>query len=385
VQSAGRTPEGAGARRPGGVRMTLLERSVYGNAVGTWLLAVAVGTGLAAVLWALRRYGLGWLGRRAAATRSDLDDLLGELLARTRGFFLLALGLHAAATVLVLPPRLGRTLGMVVGLLVLLQIGLWGTAVIGFFIGRTVRRMVEQDAAVATTVSAFGFVARLVLWTLVAFVALDNLGVNITALVAGLGVGGIAVALALQNVLGDLFASFSIVLDKPFVIGDFIAIDGFAGTVERIGLKTTRVRSLSGEEIVFSNTDLLKGRVRNFKRMQERRVAFSFGVVYETPPETLARIPEIVRAIVEAQPLARFDRAHFAAYGEFALTFEVVYHVRTPDYAAYMDTQQAINLELYRRFQAEGIAFAYPTRVVYMRQTPAAAPERSPAQRAARD
>ncbi|MDR7555848.1 MAG: mechanosensitive ion channel family protein [Armatimonadota bacterium] len=353
--------------------MTLLERSVYGNPVGTWLLAVAVGAGLLAVLWALRRYGLAALGRRAAATPSDLDDLLVALLARTRGFFLLALGVHAAATVLTLPPRVGRALGVAVGLLVLLQIGLWGSAVIGFYIGRAVRRTVEQDAAVATTLSAFGFLARLVLWTLVAFVALDNLGVNITALVAGLGVGGIAVALALQNVLGDLFASFSIVLDKPFVIGDFIVIDGFAGTVERIGLKTTRVRSLSGEEIVFSNADLLKSRVRNYKRMQERRVVFSFGVVYETPPETLARIPAMVRAIVEAQPLARFDRAHFAAYGEFALTFEVAYYVRTPDYAAYMDTQQAINLELYRRFQAEGIEFAYPTRVVYVRVAPEAA------------
>ncbi len=365
--------------------MTLLERSIYGNPVGTWLLAVAVGAGLVVVLWALRRYGLAALGRRAAGTPSDLDDLLVALLSRTRGFFLLALGVHAAATVLALPPRVGRTIGVAVGLLVLLQIGLWGSAATGFYIGRAVRRMVEQDAAVATTLSAFGFLARLVLWTLLAFVALDNLGVNITALVAGLGVGGIAVALALQNVLGDLFASFSIVLDKPFVIGDFIVIDGFAGTVERVGLKTTRVRSLSGEEIVFSNTDLLKSRVRNYRRMRERRVVFSFGVVYETPPETLARIPAMVRAIVEAQPLARFDRAHFAAYGEFALTFEVAYYVRTPDYAAYMDTQQAINLELYRRFQAEGIEFAYPTRVVYVRAAPAAPSDGTSAQRAAND
>jgi len=214
--------------------------------------------------------------------------------------------------------------------------------------------------------SAFGFLARLALWTIIMFSALDNLGVNITALVAGLGVGGIAVALATQNILGDLFASFSIVLDKPFVIGDFIIVGECLGTVERIGLKTTRIRSLSGEQIIFSNSDLLGSRVRNFKRMYERRIVFSIGVIYQTSREQVAAIPAMLRESIEAQQMARFDRAHFKGFGDYALHFEAVYYVRSPDFTRYMDTQQAINLEIMRRFEEAGIEFAYPTQVVYV-------------------
>jgi len=198
--------------------------------------------------------------------------------------------------------------------------------------------------------------------------ALDNFGVNITTLVTGLGIGGIAVALALQSVLGDLFASLSIVLDKPFVIGDFINVDEYMGTVEHIGLKTTRVRSLSGEQLVFSNSDLLKSRIRNYKHMQERRVAFTIGVTYQTPLDRVAAIPSIIRKIIEAQGGVRFDRSHFKTYGDSALVFETVYYVLSSDYNAYMDIQQAINLRVYEEFAAEGIEFAYPTRTLYMKQ-----------------
>jgi len=196
--------------------------------------------------------------------------------------------------------------------------------------------------------------------------ALDNLGVNITALVAGMGIGGIAVALAAQNILGDLFASISIVLDKPFVINDFIIVGDYMGSVEHIGVKTTRIRSLSGEQIVFSNTDLLNSRVRNFKRMVERRVVFSFGVVYGTPAEKLEAIPGIVRGIIEAIDGTRFDRAHFAKYGDSSLDFEVVYFVVTGDYNVYMDIQQAINLAIYRSFEDEGLGFAFPTQTIFL-------------------
>ena len=201
---------------------------------------------------------------------------------------------------------------------------------------------------------------------LVALVALDTAGIDITALVAGLGVGGIAVALAVQNILGDLFASLSIVLDKPFVIGDFIIVGDMMGTVEHIGMKTTRVRSLSGEQLVFSNTDLLSSRIRNYKRMQERRALFRFGVTYQTSRDLLARIPEVVREVIEGRDETRFDRAHFAGFGDSSLDFEVVYYMLVPDYNAYMDTQQAVNLELVGRFEEIGIDFAYPTRTVFV-------------------
>ena len=199
---------------------------------------------------------------------------------------------------------------------------------------------------------------------------LDNLGFNITALVASLGIGGIAVALAVQNILGDIFASLSIALDKPFVIGDFIIVEDVLGTVEYIGLKTTRLRSLSGEQIVFSNVDLLKSRIRNYKRMFERRVVFTIGVVYQTAHATLERIPALVRSIVEQQPKTRFDRAHFKEYGDSALVFEVVYFVLDSDYNIYMDIQQAINLAIFRRFQVKGIEFAYPTRTLHVYPSP---------------
>ena len=214
--------------------------------------------------------------------------------------------------------------------------------------------------------AALGFLVRILLWSVLLLMALDNVGIEIGPVLTGLGVGGIAVALAVQNVLGDLFASLSIVLDKPFVIGDFIVIDDYKGNIEHIGLKTTRVRSLSGEQLVLGNADLLKSRIRNFKRMQERRILFTLGVVYQTPRETAARIPDMLKDVIESTDSTRFDRAHFKSFGPSSLDFEVVYYVLVPEYNTYMDIQQKMNLEIMRRFEAEGIEFAYPTQTLYL-------------------
>ncbi|MEA3366051.1 MAG: mechanosensitive ion channel family protein, partial [Candidatus Hydrogenedentes bacterium] len=211
------------------------------------------------------------------------------------------------------------------------------------------------------------FAAQVAVWSLALLVALQNLGFEITALIAGLGIGGIAIAFALQNILGDIFCSVAIVLDKPFAVGDFIIVGDQMGVVENIGIKTTRVRSLWGEQIIFSNADLTSNRIRNYKRMKERRITFSLGVVYETPLEKLERIPTIIRDSIEAVPLTRFDRAHFNQYGDFSLNFEVVYYVLSPDYNTYMDIQQSINLAIFRRFKEEGIVFAYPTQELIIR------------------
>jgi len=248
-----------------------------------------------------------------------------------------------------------------------MQTAAWGNALIGHAVGREARQKIGKDAAQATMMGAAGFLAKVALWTVVLLVALDNLGFNITALIAGLGVGGIAVALGLQSILGDLFASLSIVLDKPFVIGDFIIVEQYQGTVERIGLKTTRMKSLSGEQIVFSNSDLLKSRIRNYQRMQERRIVFSLGIAYQTSREKLESIPSMIQEIISRQEAVRFDRAHFKEFGESSLNFEIVYFVESPDYALYMEKQQKINLELYQRFAEEGIQFAYPTRRIFVR------------------
>jgi small-conductance mechanosensitive channel len=194
----------------------------------------------------------------------------------------------------------------------------------------------------------------------VLLLALDNLGINITAFVAGLGIGGIAVALATQKILGDIFASLSIVLDKPFVLGDFIVVQDHMGTVEHIGLKTTRLRSLTGEQLIISNSDLLDSRIQNFKRMQERRVLFTINVPYETSHEKVAKVSGILKNVVENRKEIRFDRAHLKQFTPSGIEFEVVYYVLQAEFNVYMDIQQEMNLELFKRFESEGIEFARP-------------------------
>jgi small-conductance mechanosensitive channel len=207
---------------------------------------------------------------------------------------------------------------------------------------------------------------RALLWSVLLLAILANMGVNITAFVASLGVGGVAVALAVQSILSDLFASLAIGLDKPFEIGDFIVFGDVAGSIEHIGLKTTRIRSLSGEQIVCSNTELLKNTIHNYKRMSERRILFGFGVTYDASPEQLREIPQIVKQAVESAGNTRFDRAHFKQFGESSLDFEVVYYVTEPGYNVYMDIQQHINLDLMTALANNAVEFAFPTRTLHV-------------------
>lgn len=215
------------------------------------------------------------------------------------------------------------------------------------------------------------FCAGLIIWAMVMLLALDNLGVQIKPLLAGLGIGGIAIALAVQTVLSDVLASMSIALDKPFSVGDSLTIDTFQGTVEHIGVKSTRLRSLSGEQIIIGNADIIKARIRNFGRMSERRAVFQFGVNYDTPTDVLAKIPGEVRAIVEAQPFTRFDRCHLLTYGDTALQFELVYFMTKSDFTLYADTQQAINLALLDKLRAHKVQLAAPTRGLVYVELPA--------------
>ncbi len=342
--------------------MKLLERTVYDNSLTDWLVALGIVAGAAILLLLLRRAAPSWLTAYARSTETRVYDAIAEILTATKPAFLLVVALYLGTQYLTLPHKAARIVDGIALITLLLQAGVWGQRGIAL----TLRLRKTTDAAGATTFAVLGFVGRIVLWSVVALTILDNLGVNITALVASLGIGGIAVALAVQNILGDIFASLSIALDRPFAIGDFIVVGDVLGTVEYIGLKTTRIRSLSGEQIVFSNADLLKSRIRNYKRMTERRVVFGFGVVYRTPHDKLERIPAMVREAIEAQPKTRFDRAHFKEYGDSALVFEAVYYLLDPDYNTYMDTQQAVNLALFRHFQAEGIGFAHPTRSLYL-------------------
>jgi small-conductance mechanosensitive channel len=321
------------------------------------LIALGIAAAVFLALLGLRELAVRWLGKRAERTASGLDDLVVSLGRRTRLLVIAVVALYLGSLYITLQPRQEKTLRGVAEVAVFLQIALWSSVAIDFWLARQRRRM-DQDPTSVALAGVLRFVAKLVLWALLLLMALDNLGVNVTALITGLGIGGVAVALALQNVLSDLLASLSIVLDKPFVIGDAITVDTLTGTVESIGLKTTRLRAVSGEQLVFANSDLLKSRIHNWRRLAERRVVLAFGVPQDTPPDAVERIPGILRALVEGQDLTRFDRAHFKGFGASSLDFEAVYWILTPDYKAFMDRQQAINLGLLRAFEREGIALA---------------------------
>lgn len=343
-----------------------VERLMLGNSLVDWGYALAVLAGSLAVVALLKWLLVSRLSKVAQRTTIIFDDAVVAALRASQLWMLFFPALAFASgwldlpKVVVLVLKGAGTIGM------FLQVGLWFSTLTAELIDHSRRRAAANNSGAASSLSAVGFVARLVIWAFVLLLALDNLGVNITALVAGLGVGGIAVALAVQNVLGDLFASLSIVIDKPFELGDFIVIDSYMGNVEHVGLKTTRLRSLSGEQIVFSNADLLGARVRNFKRMAERRVLFTLGVPYQTTPAQLRQVPEILRDEFQRLPNARLERAHFFRFGDSSLDFEVVYWMKTPEYDAYMDTQQALNLALLERFSDAGIEFAYPTRTLVL-------------------
>lgn len=346
--------------------LAYLDHSLFGNPISAWLTALAIALSINVVVGLIKWAVVRKLSQRASNSATQIDDALVGVADRTKQTLVLLVTLFVGSHYLELPDRAELVMGGIATVAAFLQLGLWLGAGLDFWLKRYQVRSMESNAGAATAVAAMGFVGRLILWALVLLLALDNLGVDVTAMVAGLGVGGIAVALAVQNILGDLFASLSIIVDKPFVIGDFVVVDDFSGTVEHVGLKTTRLRSIGGEQLIFSNSDLLKARLRNYKRMYERRILFRFGVTYQTPADKLEWIPSFVRSLVEAQDLARFDRTHFCGFGDSSLDFEVVYWMKDPDYGKYMDTQQAINLALLRGFTAEKIDFAYPTRTLFV-------------------
>jgi small-conductance mechanosensitive channel len=300
-------------------------------------------------------------------------EITALLIARTSRIFLWVLALWCASIVLVFPSRIQHVIHITIVFSFWFQVGLWAMAAVRYAIERRGRRAGAAggsgaDPTVSGSIDIIVFIAGLTIWTMALLLALDNLGVQIRPLLTGLGIGGVAVALAVQSVLGDVLASMSIALDKPFGIGDSLALDDIQGTVEHIGVKSTRLRSVSGEQIILSNADVLKSRVRNFGRMRERRSAFRLNVTYDTPPDKLRAIPPAVRAVIEAQPNTRFDRCHFLAFGEWALQFEVVYFVTVSDYKTYADLQQTINLAILERFAALGVEIAFATHSLHDKQ-----------------
>ena len=350
--------------------MELKAHVIYGNSLADWVVAGAVAAAVWTALVILRGFLASRHRRQGASQRPTPIRLVLYLLASTRHYFLLALALAAGQELLVLPDKGQHVVSYAVMLLILLQIGLWAARAVRFYVEYK-EAQAGPDRVFAGSMDIIQFVAGILIWSLVILVALENVGVNITALLAGLGVGGVAVALALQNVLGDLFASLSIALDKPFVVGDLLNVDAYVGTVERIGIKTTRLRSDGGEQIILSNADILKSRVRNFGRTPELRALATIRVPYATPQDKLAGIPKLLESIVREHGSARFDRCHLKTLGDSSLSFELAYFVQQPKVNSLLDLQQAVNLRIIEEFRRAGIEFACPSQRIFVERDPA--------------
>jgi small-conductance mechanosensitive channel len=343
---------------------------LFTNPWTVWLAALGVAAGTFVVLLGARRIVRFYQRRVQKTQHVEWLQIPLLVLGGTALPFFIVLALFTGAQMLALGAVGARVINSAVTIALFWQAGIWAAATASAWLEVKRRRSLAADRAALGSLGIIGFIVNVAIWAVVVLLTLDNVGVDITALIAGLGIGGIAIALAVQNILGDLFASLSITLDRPFVVGDFLIVGEVLGTVESIGIKSTRLRSLSGEQIVMPNADLLGSRVRNYGRMMERRVLFSTSITYETPLEQVESIPPLIRQIIEAQPDTRFDRSHFAKHGAASLDFETVYYVTSPDYNRYMDTQQAVNLRLHQEFASRGIEFAYPTQKLFVVAAP---------------
>lgn len=327
-----------------------------GSSAEQWLQAIgAAGAGVAA-LWILRAITERRLARLAEQTDTIADDFAVELLRGIKTSLFVFVALVGIDAFIVFPPPADEAVRVIKILALVLQGIAWTNIVVTFWLGQWARNNPRQSDR--TTMAALGFGVRLILWSLLVLLALQNYGVDITALITGLGVSGIAIALAVQNILGDLFAALSIVLDKPFVVGDFIAVDQFEGTVEKVGLKTTRIRSVNGEEVIVSNADLLRSRIRNLARRQGRRYVLHTTVALDTDAVHLSNIPEIFRQAADGQPFVTFQRSHLIGTTPAGHEFETAFYVTHADWAVALDARQAILLRVYSAFQRDGIKLA---------------------------
>ena len=303
------------------------------------------------------------LEKFAKRTKNDLDEFLVEVLSKVRWPVCLILVLMIVMGSVDFSPRIHTGLRY----FLIVFVTYWAIKVITQFVNYGVRKIAEKKGPGASALlPVFAKVTNVIVWAIGIVFVISNLGYQVTPLVTGLGIGGIAIALAVQNILGDLISSVSIYLDKPFKVGDYIVMDTLSGTVKSVGVKTTRITSLRGEELVIPNQKLVNSTIQNFKRMKERRVDFSIGVAYETKPAKLAKIPGMIERIIKGAKNTEFGRAHFAELGDFSLNFETVYYVKSNEYEEYMNIQQGINFALIEAFAKEKIEFAYPTQKVFV-------------------
>lgn len=330
-----------------------------------WSLLAALSLIAALALYLALRALRSWLARRLSRNHSNSSwrRVLARVVDSTSHLFFFAIAGVLAVAIMGLSPNATSAF---LGATLIVQCGLWAGAFLRELLARYAESRADDRGTLANALSLVRHFINLAVGSIVVLVLLSNLGIDVTALMAGLGIGGIAIGLAAQGIFADLFASLSIILDRPFVRGDFIIFGEHMGTIERIGIKSTRVRSLSGEQIVVSNANLLQATIRNYQLLYERRIVFSIGVTYRTPVTLVRAIPAILEAVVQSAPSTRFDRAHFKSFEPSALNFEVVYYVLDPDYNVYMDVQQHINHSIMKAFSERDIEFAFPTQTIYV-------------------
>ncbi|MCH7491970.1 mechanosensitive ion channel family protein [Patescibacteria group bacterium] len=302
------------------------------------------------------------LGKLAGETKTDIDDTAIEIFKTIKPPFFIFFAFYLAFRTLTFPDAAVKVISsLLIAWVIFLSIKAVQILIDYLFKSKFHD---EGNAGTQSAVKAVSLISKIILWSIGFILILSNLGINVTSLVAGLGVGGIAIALAMQNILSDLFSSFAIYFDKPFSVGDFIVVGDKKGTVEKIGIKTTRLKALQGEELVISNQELTNAQIQNFKKMNERRINFSIGLTYDTSTEKLKKVPEMIKKIIESTEGARFDRVHFKEFGDFSLNFEIVYFIKSSDFQKYMNVQQSINFEIKSIFEKEGITMAFPTQTI---------------------
>lgn len=342
-----------------------LERTYFQNSVRDYLIAAGIIIVGFLLVSSFKKLVLIRLKRWASATETSFDNYIVESLERFGIPALYFAAIYIGISFLHLSARVDRTVKIATTVAITILVVRFFSTVIRVLLQSFVKRQTNGEEKVKQ-IGGLMIIINIVIWLIGVVFLFDNMGYDVTAVVTGLGIGGIAVALAAQNILGDLFNYFVIFFDRPFEIGDFIIVDDKLGVVENIGIKTTRVKSLSGEQVVLSNSDLTSSRIHNYKRMERRRVVFKIGVIYQTTYEQMKAIPEVLKSIVLEQEMAEFDRAHFASYGDFSLDFEVVYYVLSSDFNVHMDVKQTIFMRIFEEFQKMGVEFAYPTQTIFL-------------------
>ncbi|MDP8216878.1 MAG: mechanosensitive ion channel family protein [Candidatus Kaelpia imicola] len=346
----------------------ILNRVYLGNSVLDYVIALAILLIGVVIVRVFKIVALHRLKKLAQKTQTTFDDFLVLVIGKVALPLFYLASFYFALAALNLTAQVQGAVNKVFLAIVVFSIARFVDLLVIYGFTNYLKKY-GQNIALEKSLNTTLKIIKLIIWALAIIFFMDNLGFKISAIIAGLGVGGIAIGLAAQAVLKDLFSYFSITFDRPFEVGDFIIVGDLLGTVEYIGAKTTRIRSLGGEQLIFSNTDLTDSRIKNYKRMEQRRVLFQFGIVYQTPYEKLQQIPGIVKNIIESVEDALFDRTHFSSYANSSLLFEVVYYVIGSDYNKYMDIQQEINLALFKEFESRAIEFAYPTQTLYINKS----------------